>query len=346
VKRFEEKKRFTLDRVFPGPGKAAVKVGQQVSEVDVIAHCEVSAGQRLIKIAHSLGVSGSDVKRYLTRKIGDRIYEGEVIARKKAILGLGKQEIKSPADGVVADIDERGDLILKFLPKPIRLIAGAKGEVIETKENKIVISSTATKVHGFVSVGRQREGLITVIAKPKEFILPTAINAESQGRILVGGALIEKAALEKAVTIGVKGIVCGGVNFREFQHLRGSLDIGITMIITEGYGNLPIGEDIWNYFSKVEGRTAFISGEENQIVIPETETQGGGEEPSSIFWRELSVGDKVKPLTQEALSHIGVVSELLGDQVLNSGITTEVAKVKFDSKEEIVLPSANLAIIE
>jgi len=163
IVRIQVQRKLTLDRVFPGKGRAAVKVGQMVTDTEIIAHCEISAGQRLIKIAHELGVSGKEVHKYLTRKIGDRIYEGEIIARKKGVLGIGKKEIKIPVDGVVTEIDDRGDIILKFIPKPVRLLSGASGQIKEITDAKISINTIGTSIHGFVSIGEEREGIISVI---------------------------------------------------------------------------------------------------------------------------------------------------------------------------------------
>ena len=342
--RIEERKRLLLSRNYPGKGKPAVKIGAAVAETDIIAHCEVSAGERLIKIAHVLGVPGRDVKNFMVRKVGDRIYEGEVIARKKAFFGFGKTEIKSPVDGMIEEIDERGDVILKFLPKPVRLIAGAAGRVEEIGENKIAISTIATKVRGFVAAGHDREGMISVICDPKDFILPSTIKADSEGKILVGGALLEKGALEKAVTLGVGAIISGGVNFRDFENLGGG-DIGITVMITEGFGTLPMGGDIWQFFKKKEGMVGFIFGKENQLIVPEMGATESSEPAAGSLWRELKVGDKVRFFREESSDLVGVVKDLPGEQILNSGVFAEVALVVFPSGEEMILPAANLEII-
>ncbi|MCH7561117.1 MAG: hypothetical protein IIC67_07105, partial [Thaumarchaeota archaeon] len=99
---------FELERKYPGTCKAAIKVGEKVNPESVIAHCEISSGKRLIKIAHALGANSKSVHKYLLRKIGDRIYTGEIIARKGGVIGLGKKEIKSPADGVITEIEANG----------------------------------------------------------------------------------------------------------------------------------------------------------------------------------------------------------------------------------------------
>lgn len=343
--RIQEKRKLILERVYPGKGKPAVKAGQTVSEATIIAHCEVSAGQRLIKIAHVLGVPGSQAKNYLTRRVGERIYEGEVVARKKNLFGLGKNEVKSPVDGLIEEIDGRGDVILQFLPKPVRLIAGAAGKIEEISEDKITLSTIATRVRGFVSAGLDREGIISVAADPKDFILPATIKGDSKGKILVGGALLERSALEKAVTLGVRGIVVGGVNYRDFATLSGG-DIGVTVMVTEGFGTLPMGEDIWQFFKKIEGRVGFVFGQENQLIVPEMDGSVVSEPAESTPWRELNVGDKVRFFREESSDLLGVVKELPGEQLLNSGVLAEVALIAFASGEEILLPSANLCIIE
>lgn len=347
TKIIQDQKRLVLDRYYLGKGRATVKVGQSVTDTEIIAHCEISAGQRLIKIAHELGVRGKEVHKYLTRKVGDRIYEGEIIARKKGMLGIGKKEIKTPVDGVINEIDERGDVILKFLPRPVRLLAGASGKIKEITDDKISISTIGASVHGFVSLGKNREGLISVIGGPKEFIIPSKISADAKGKILVGGALLEKSALEKAVTIGVEGLVVGGMNFRDFDILGGGQDIGISIIVTEGFGSAPMGDDIWNFFNKNEGRLGFILGNENQIAIPDlSENAQVRERLKGANWRELKVNDKVRYLRKESSDLSGVVKELPGIQIINSGILTEVARVSLVSGQDMLLPSCNLEIIE
>ncbi|MEX0621499.1 MAG: hypothetical protein WD187_00685 [Candidatus Woykebacteria bacterium] len=348
TKRVKEKKKIILNRYYPGKCKLVVKIGQSVGDTDIIGHCEVSAGRRLIKIAHVLGVSGAAVQKYLTRRVGEKIYEGEILARRKGVLGLGKKEIKAPVDGLITEIDARGDLILQFLPKPVRLLAGASGKIKAVDDKKIAIETIATQIHGFVSIGKEREGIISIVGNPKEFILPTRITQEAKGKILVGGALLEKGALEKAVTLGAVGIITGGMNYRDFESLGGGEDFGISIIVTEGFGTAPMGDDIFNYLSQRQGRFGFILGSENKLILPDLEEPAEVRELSTPtqVWRELSVGDKVRYLRKESGDLLGVVKELPGEQIINSGILAQVAKVAFNSKQELLLPAANLEIIE
>lgn len=267
---------FDLKRDFVGNCQPSAKVGDKVEVDSVVAHCEISAGQRLVKVAHMIGVSPRDVKKYLLRNVGDRIYQGEIIARKKGLLGVGKNELRSPADGVITDIDQNGDIIVKFLPTPFRLVAGASGVVSEIKEDFVTIRTFGTTITGTVGLGKAREGLIKIIAQSTEFVIPQMIDGSCQGKIIVGGAHIERAAIEKALTVGVKGIVVGGIDYRDFVSLGVQSDVGLTIIVTEGFGNVKIGRDIFEAFTKLNDKYAFFQWFGKNSFSPKRKTSGGG----------------------------------------------------------------------
>ncbi len=345
VSRVSNQIEFELERKFPGTCKTAVKTGEAVDPESVIAHCEISAGKRLIKIAHELGVSAGSVQKHLLRKIGDRIYRGEIIARRGGIIGIGKKEIKSPADGVITEIDANGDIIVKFLPVPVRLAAGASGKITRVGQESIFVKTTGTKMEGYAGDGRERDGLVKIIAAPNEFIIPQRITGDCGGKIIVGGSLVERSAIEKAVTIGVHGIVVGGINHRDFLSL-GVGDVGTTVLITEGFGAIPMGKDIFETLKKMEQRYAFVSGEGKSLLLPELKPTLAQAKSSDLSWKELSIGDIVRLLKSHTEDLIGKVESLsTGEEVLNSGLSTEIATVKFLSGKTKTVPAANLEII-
>lgn len=344
-KRVIHESQFELVRPFTGICTPAVKKGESVEAASVVAHCEVSAGQRLVKVANVLGVARSSVKKYMLRNVGDRIYQGEIIARTKGVFGVGKKELRSPADGVVTDIDKNGDIIVKFLPVPVRLVAGAAGSVAAVSENSITISTLGTQIKGATGAGKDREGIIRIVAQPTEFIIPATIDGNCQGKIIVGGAMLDRAAIEKALTVGVKGIVVGGINYRDFLSLGIESDIGLTVIITEGFGKVPMGKDIFEAFNKLKDKFAFINGHEKTVLIPQ-ELSVNAKPTTAEYWRELKVGDLVRLFRPDSQELIGVVEEISSkEQTLYSGLSTVVATVKFLSGEIVTAPAANLEIV-
>ena len=345
IQRVSKQMEFELERKYPGTCKSAIKVGEKVDPESVIAHCEISAGKRLIKIAHELGVGSRSVQKYLLRKIGDRIYVGEIIARRGGVLGLGKKEIKSPADGVITEIDANGDIIVNFLPVPVRLVAGAAGEITKVGQESMFLKTIGVKVKGYAGVGKEREGLIQIIAEPNEFILPQKITGDCGGKIVVCGSLIERGAIEKAVTIGVHGIIVGGINHRDFLSL-GVGDIGTTILVTEGFGTIPMGRDIFEALKKIEHNFSFVSGEAKSLFIPEFKQNASAVAATEIIWKELALNDTVRIMREHSDDLIGKVESLSpGEEILNSGLSGEVAIVKLLSGKFKTVPAANLEII-
>ncbi len=338
---------FDLKRDFVGNCQPSAKVGDKVEVDSVVAHCEISAGQRLVKVAHVIGVSGRDVKKYMLRNVGDRIYQGEIIARKKGLLGLGKNELRSPADGVITDIDQNGDIIVKFLPTPFRLVAGAAGLVSEIKEDFVTIRTFGTTITGTVGLGKAREGLVKIMAKPTDFIIPQMIDGSSHGKIIVGGAHIERAAIEKALTVGVKGIVVGGIDYRDFISLGVQSDVGLTIIVTEGFGNVRMGQDIFEAFNKLNDKYAFSNGLEKTVLVPSEKQVAVDTKPlAKQLWRELKIGDLVRYFRPDSEELVGVVEAINNeDKTLNSGLQTPIATIKFMSGKKVSAPSANLEIL-
>lgn len=337
---------FDLVRSYVGHCKAAVKEGDRVDASSVVAHCEVSAGQRLVKVAHTLGVSRRDVKKYLLRSIGDRIYQGEIIARKKGVLGLGRKELKSPADGVITSIDETGDIIVKFLPMPVRLVAGASGLIGDIREDAIIVRTFGSEIVGSAGLGKPREGIIKMIANQNEFIIPQKIDSSCQGKILVGGSHLDRASIEKALTIGVKGIVVGGIDYRDFMSLGVESDVGITIIVTEGFGTVTMGKDVYEAFSNENDKFAFINGLERTVLVPQDKKIVDNKPLDREIWRELKVGDVVRHFHGDTSELVGVVEAISDSDVeLSSGLSAVTAEIKFSSGRKISVPAANLEII-
>ena len=343
--RVQDNIKTDIERKFPGPTKATIKRGDSVEPDDIIGHSEVSAGQRLVKVASILGIKTSEVEKCLLRKLGDSIYKGEIIARKRGFLG-GKKDLTSPTDGIINEIDKNGDLIVKFLPTPVRVIAGAKGIVAEVGEGSVKIASTVDKLTAFAGSGKLREGIIKVVAKASEFILPASINTSCQDKIIAGGALVERAAVEKAVTIGVRGIVTGGINWRDFLTFGIGSDIGLTILITEGFGNSPMGADVYGFLERTQERFAFISGEEKSLVIPTAQESTAQKSQDNQSWMVLKKGQRVRFYDPERKDFIASVLEISKEpKLLNSGFSAVTAEVKFDSGETFEVAAANLEVV-
>lgn len=339
VRRVVNREEAFFERVIPGVGTPLVKVGDKVDPSDIIARYEASSGQRIVKLAPVLKVRGKEVQKHLVKRIGDRVYRGEVLAKRDGFLGMSKKMVVSPADGILESLLPDGSVMIKFLPTPRKLASAVSGVVKVVIPHSITIETQVAKVYGFTGAGIAREGIIRLIAKPQEFILPSQIAPNFQGEILVGGATIARATIEKAVTLGIKGLIVGGMNYRDFLSLGAESDVGITILLTEGFGVRPMGMDIYNFLKNKEDQFAFISGREKQVTFPLVEKNT---EVTKAFvpWRKIREGDRVNVLFCSHNSSLGMVVKMTQD------LNKSVVEVQLDSGNTIEVPSTNLQIVE
>ena len=95
------------------------------------------------------------------------------------------------------------------------------------------------------------------------------IKPEYRGKIIVGGSVVTLDALREAVKQGVNGIIVGGVDQKDLTYflgyeiglgVTGNENLGLTMILTEGFGVNPISDDRFNELNELSGRLTCIDG--------------------------------------------------------------------------------------
>lgn len=345
TKRFALQDITVVERSIPSGAEILVSPGNKVTPETILAEGVVSAGQRLLKVASILGVSGRYVTNYLTRKVGEKIFKNEVLARKKGLFNFGKKVVTSPIDGEVIMITPEGDVMVKFLPERIKVVSGARGKVAEIKKDGVVIETLVHKVFGVAGTGRIREGIVKMVAKPNEFILENYITENDQNRILVGGASVGRETLEKALKFGVKGIVVGGINYSDFLSFGVGSDVGFTLVVTEGFGILPMGEDIFNKIKEQEGYFGFVDGKSFSLSIPVIGEVKEEIKIQEVKWREPKAGGLVRVLDENREDFIGTLVSIEGERITDYGVKTQLAVVKLNSGE-IQAPLSNLEIIQ
>src|SRR3990167_5451365 len=183
-----------IQRHLLGKGVINVSVGSQVSPQDIIGTSQVLSGFRIINISENLGISPKDTENFLKRKVGERIYKGELLAEKVDVLGR-KKIVTSPNDGTLEHLNEEtGDLRITFLSKKVELPAGVFGivEDIDKIKGKVIIKTQASIVHGMFGTGRVRDGILHLVGKRDQLIDKSFSTPSLDGKIIVGGSLVFK----------------------------------------------------------------------------------------------------------------------------------------------------------
>ncbi|EKD84908.1 MAG: hypothetical protein ACD_38C00140G0005 [uncultured bacterium] len=359
-------------RKLKGKGQLNINVGQEVTPADIIGTSTVSAGFRTLNLAGSLGVAGPEAGKYLTRKIGQRIYQGELLAFKKNLL-FGKKMIISPADGILDFLNEKsGELKIAFIPKKNELPAGVFGicEKVDHERGQAIIRTQVSLIHGLCGTGRLRDGTLHILGKKDGLIEKKMIQSDYQDHILAGGSLFYKETISAAISNGVCGIITGGINASDYKAMAGGrivfpkkldYDIGISVVLCEGFGSIPIGEDIFKILSEYEGKFVFIDGNNALINLPSTAgaslvkvrstrlpDAADGNVSTDEKLRdisELKTGLFVRVLGNSYLGEQGKLIAVNGSPtLLPSGICAYLATIE-TKRRKIQVPVANLEVI-
>ncbi len=283
--RIRQSSALRIRRKLNGPGSIIVSVGQVVEPEDVLGRYELSGGFTKVNIARLLNVSTKDGGKFLQRKIGEKIFKGELLGYKKTL--FSKKVLLAPTDGVLEHYDpSSGELKLKYLPRKLQLMSGVYG-IVEQKnpDNEIIIKTQATEIFGLYGSGKQREGVLSLCNDKGNLVKKNLITRDLKARILVTGALIYKDAIHTAINFGVAGIITGGMSGADFISMVGSIDqlsgnetyakvgtdIGISIVGTEGFGPIPLGDDIYGLLSRYAGKYVFINGNIAKLTVPSSD---------------------------------------------------------------------------
>ncbi|MDO8498763.1 MAG: hypothetical protein Q7S44_03175 [bacterium] len=351
-------------------GKIKVSVGQEVFPEVVLAEGQVSGGFRTIRLAGDLGVNPSQAESLLSRPLGQIIYQGELLAVRKGFFGTQQKIILSPVDGVLDVYDKKsGNLKLRLLPKLSKLVSGVYGIVdrVDEAKNLVMIRSFGTVVHGVLGSGRSREGLLEILASREMLVSSKQILPSQQGRIVVGGGLVFLDALEKTMIVGVSGIISGGINAPDYLAMSGGAwnirmkkwaDVGVGLLVTEGFGSVPLGEDIYDILREHNEHFVILEGTRGRLILPSTEPDclkkiretkislPDEEMEGSLQVITLQVGLKVRLLSASFLGNQGVIESI--DQsatLLPSGLSTVMVTV-VSSNRKLRVPYTNLEVLK
>ena len=369
IRILENKVKF-VTRDLPGKAKILVAAGQQVSPQDVLAKGIVNMGFRSINLAKLLEVSPKSVKKYLSVDFGEKIFKDELLAFKPSSFLRSQKLVISPTDGVLHSVNEKtGEARLAFLPQEIFVPAAfyVFVEKIDPLRGKIWIKTCVTQIFGLCGSGRVREGILKIMGKRGDLITKEKISADLAEHIIVGGGLIYQQAIEAAIILGASGIITGGINAKDFKGMVGGslttakagTDIGIAVLVLEGFGTATIGEDIFELLLKYNNKFVTIDGNRAEVVIPSEDRNcilkikathipvrlEVSEGLMEVSTDTLSVGKKVRVIGPTFFGEQGLVCSVdEKPSTLESGLSSVIITIDTGTRK-IRLPYNNLELI-
>lgn len=363
------------ERRLPILGEVLVEKGQRVEAHDLVARTMLPGIPTTLNVAQRFNYDVSMreeielLKDLMVVKEGDNVNEGDLIAEKPGFLGLKflATKVTSPVTGVIDLLSEiTGQLIIRQPPIPIEMEAYIPGEVIEVvPEEGVLIQTQAALVQGIFGVGGERYGEIKVISKdPADVLTAEEIDSSCKDRIIVGGSLVTLDALRKAGEVGAIGIVVGGVidvDLVEYLGydigvaITGTEDIPITLVLTEGFGEIRMADKTFEMMKDLNGQMASINGATQiraGVLRPEIVVENVGEdiaqEDAYVASSGMQPGTLIRIIRAPYFGKIAEVTELPPElQQVESETMVRVLFAKLVDGGEIVrVPRANVELIE
>ncbi len=352
-------------RILPLKGDVIVKVGDKVEPQTVVARTHLPGQVVPINVANKLGVPPEDLELVMTKKAGVPIMEGEVIALSVS-LWIFKSRCAATIDGSIESVSTvTGQVLQRGHPTPVEVKAYVKGEVTEVIPNEgVVVTCIGSFVQGIFGIGGETFGPIMMATPDNSTVLDeNMINDSMKGKIIVGGSQVTAAALKKAIKAGVKGIVTGGFDDKDLRDflgydigvaITGSEEIGVTLVVTEGFGKIDMAQKTFALLQRHEGELACMNGATQiragvirpEVVIPtKTEHVAQAEQSGEVLG--LQKGSPIRVIRHPHFGRLGLVTDLPAPlQTLESESRARILEVEFADGSRAIVPRANVEMIE
>jgi hypothetical protein len=332
-------------RALPMRGKVLVHAGQKVNASDIVAECTLPGRHVLLDVRRALGLTrATALKDVLERTVGERVQKGDIIAQTG---GMFSRVVRAPEDCEIVAI-QRGMVMLECERKTFSLSAGSSGLVTEAMpEQGVVIETNGALIQGQWGNGRIDMGLLQILCKtPEEELTRPQLDMTLRGAVVVSGFCANPDALQAAAELPVRGLVLGSLTADLLSTAR-AMDYPIMLL--EGFGRMPMNPVAYKLLAAQTKRDVSInatfsaeSGERPELVVP---LPGQGKPLSDTV--EFKPAQQVKVLTPPYMSQTGVVVSIRpGLTLLPNGLRAQAAEIRLETGELVILPLANLTVIE
>jgi biotin carboxyl carrier protein len=355
-------------RILSLPGSVLVTSGETVRANQAVARAELPGKVYPLNLANQLSVAPDEIHDYLIKKVGDPVRKDEILAENKPLMKWFKTEILSPITGVVESVSPvTGQVLLREPPRVFELLGYVDGRIVEViPQQGVVVETNCSLVQGIFGIGGETRGeIVMAVTSPDEELSTRLFTADMKGRVVVGGSFISSEALARAKELGVAGVVIGGIHDKDLRALlgydlgvaiTGTEQVGFTLILTEGFGSIPMAGKTFTLLSAHARQPASISGATQiragvirpEIIIPKGTGAPIASGASAVPEREgIRIGDQVRIIRDPLFGKLGEVASLPSDlQKIPTESEVRVMGVRFADGSTTMIPRANIELIE
>lgn len=346
-------------RRIPPTGQVLVQEGQTVSFDQTVGYMNPQGYVVNVNLASEINVSPFDVPGSMLVPVGQAVRRGEIIAANRTFYSL--REYASPEDGVLENVSPfTGRVSIRAYPLAVRaMYPGVVSRIIPGEG--VLITSRGALLQGIFGIGGYQTGQLLVVTKAEnQPLTPDLIQPEHEGCIIAAGGEPSLASLERARRLGVKGIIVGSMHKSVLNDFLGyslgtavtGLERTLTIILTEGFGRVPMLEATFALLTSLHGFFAIVNGATQVragVVRPELFVPHAGEaEPrNSLHAEGLQAGQLVRLIRRPRFGQLATIVDATAfPYQLASGIRVLAVKVRLQQGgQDIIVPVANLEAI-
>ena len=361
-----EQTKIVKVRELPLPGKSLVSLGDKVKPETTVLSAELPGDIDIIRLAERLGFDPQTVIENLKVEEGQSIEAGQVLCSIKTFFGLFTSEQKATRGGLLEFITESNAHVgIRQPSTPLEVDAYISGTVSEVNSGKsVTIETDGALIQGIFGVGGESKGTVyTLPIEPSTLVSEETIENLTDninGCVIVGGQEFNIGGLRAAASKGASCVVTGSISAETLRQYVG-YDIGVTitgdeevpstLIITEGFGKLPISERVIRLSKKLDGKSAAVNGATQvragamrpEIIISNSEASG----QERVIDNTLQLGSKVRMIRVPYFGALGEVTELPNKpEKIETGAKVRVLRAKLGSGETVTVPRANVELVQ
>lgn len=351
------------NRRLPIKGQTLVKIGDKVGAEQVVLKTELPGKADVVNVMSLLGCQPHEVKQFMVKPIGDHVEKGELLAMRAAFFGLFKTRIESPMSGTIESVsDVSGQVVMRGAPVPVDVKAYIDGKVVEADEGEhVTVEVTGSFIQGIFGVGGETYGRIVMASSDPSGILDeNSFTEDMKGAVVVGGSLITYNGLQKAIEAGVNAVVVGGFDDADLKKflgfdlgvaITGHEELGLTLVLTEGFGQIPMADKTFALLKECEGKNASVNGATQiragvmrpEIIVARDEEASMKENEAKLI---LDIGTRVRVIREPYFGMFGTVTALPAELTkLPTESLARVLDLKFDDGTVATVPRANVEIM-
>lgn len=350
---------YVVTRRLPTQGEIFVQKGDHATQSQIIGECHMPGDEMSFKVAQVLGVRASHLDSFMKKKLGERVHQGEVVAD-RGIWRL-RRRFLSPLDGTLIELNEdSGMLVIQKDVVKHSLEAGFDGEVVAV-EPQLAVDVRVTAnilqgIFGFVENGFAEVDILT----GDEPLRERHIDGGSCDKLIVSNGRVTIGVLRRALSMGVRGIVAASISASDWEEYilsESEKDFGspeqngLSLVFTEGFGDLRMREEMWDFLLAIKGQTVLMELSEFEqrprIVFPISSSVPKTQPKASLTKMHVKAkkGARVRLISGKRFGEVGTLTSARLQSGGRPNELPNLAKIRLDQGQEEYVPRWNFEVI-